>query len=578
MIPDRKKAWIITAAIAIAAVLGLFCAGSYFERKAKRFVVGKLTETVRNELGRFYRLTINDLHFSLRPFTTLSVTGDFSILPDSAAMRGMRADGTMPHTVYALHSGRFAVEVRRGKRNFKRNSLDISRFCLENPRFEIVRDSTTADPGASRDTTVRKPFPLHSLTLRRIDIRNGFFTYTHMRRADTVRHRLSKVNLKAERLVLDSAFRISELHLPPIDGFRCCIEHSEHSPAGEDYSLRIGRIDLDLSARHVALDSVELIPRYGKEEFAAATPSHRDWLELTAGRIELAGLDIGRLLRRDAFTADSIVIRDTRVETYKNRKISVPRQVKPLFHHPLQRAAIPIAVGLVRVVNGSAVYEELPAGGYTAGRLAIAQIDARIDSLTNVLSPHRDYFTLDGKMRVMGGGLLTLRMSFPIEAGNDHFMLRGSLGATPMESFNVLAEPLGHIGLRSGWVRRADFAIEGDSISGMVDMHFRYDSLQVEVLNKAGLRSWVGTVLANRFVVIESNPMKGREVRRIRTTARRDPYKSNFNYLWRLSFEGLKESVGLTLEKQSELSRLQEKLHEMKLRREQRRLERQRQK
>lgn len=571
---NRRKVWIIATAIVMAVVLGLFCAGSYFERQVKGFVVEKLTETVQNELGRLYKLTINDLRFSLRPFTTLSVAGDFSILPDSAAMKSMQADSTMPHTVFALHSGRFEITIKRGKRNFKNKHLEISRLEIDNPRFEIMRDSTTGDPRALRDTAARKPLPLHSLTVRQIDIRNGFFTYTHLRQADTVRHRLAKIDLRVEKLALDSTFKIKALRLPPIDSFRCRIENSEHSPAGEAYALNIRRIDLDLATRSVTLDSVRLIPRYAKEEFAAVTPAHRDWMELEAPRIELAGLDIGRLLRRDAFTADSIMIRDARFATYKNRKVHVPNKVKPLFHQSLQRAGIPIEVGLVRIVNGAATYEELPLKGYVAGRLTVEAIDARIDSLTNIPSSDRDYFTLNGQMRMMGSGLLTVHMQFPIEAENDHFILRGTLGPMPMEPFNAMAEPLGHIGLRSGRIGKIEFTMEGDSVAGVIDMRFRYDSLQVDVLNKMGLRSWVGSTLVNRFVVLESNPMKNKKFRQVHTTARRDPYKSNFNYLWRISFEGIKESAGLTLKKQGEFSRLQQKLHEMKLHREQRRQER----
>jgi len=78
-------------------------------------------------------------------------------------------------------------------------------------------------------------------------------------------------------------------------------------------------------------------------------------------------------------------------------------------------------------------------------------------------------------------------------------------------------------------------------------MVFLYERLRIRIMKekdgKLETSSFL-TTLANGMIVKENNP-DHRGIRKGEGWAERDPYRSQFNYLWKIMLEGLKKSVGL---------------------------------
>lgn len=328
-------------------------------------------------------------------------------------------------------------------------------------------------------------------------------------------------------------------------------------PAGYRFDLGDWQAGLD---GHVKLLSVGLY---------ATADTLPDRLELGVDELDIWGLKYRKLRRRQGFYADSVVIGKLSLKSVKDRRIAAPQRLKPLFHRVIQRLPIAVNVPRVEVRDGYAEYTEFPAGGGEAGNIYFSGMHLRIDSLTNIAA-RNSHYVLDASARLMGAGLLRLHGGFPVDSLDEMFTLSGSLGGMPLSALEPMVHPLAHIGIHSGRLKALWFNITGDDRSAMADVRMEYADLKVDILNKQGARSWIGSAAANALVVKPANPMPRQAVREVRARAVRDPYKSNFNYWWRTLFTGVKPSVGLSEEVQQEISSLRATLLKFKQRREQR--------
>lgn len=555
----KKRRTVIWIAVLLCVCAGVGVGLHVLANRGKRYALEQISAAVHEQTGGIYRFSVGKL--SVKLLSGELVVRDFAVTPDSTAIDSLTRAGHPPRLVVDGSVRELRVHVKYS-RDLRRGKLDIRRITIEGPALSIVRDST------SRPTEEKPRFrsPFRSITIGQIAVRHGSFSYERHRAGDTLRHRLGGVSLHVERLVLDSVLNLKEFVLPAIDNLRCEVEHAYHAPAGEALELSILHVKADLAVRRLEIDSLRLIPRYGKQEFTMRTLSRTDWMRLEAPRITVAGLDFAQLLGGGGFTADSVTVAGGKVESYKNRQAVVPQREKPLFQQLLQRVQMPVRVGVVAVDGFGAVYEELPVKGFLAGKLTMTDISARIDSLTNDASL-RKHFTLRASGRMMDRGKLDVTMKVPVEKGDDHFSLRATLHALSIDAFNPMIEPLAHLSVRAGRVQRLDVTLQGDAVHGTGEMRFTYDSLRVDVLNKIGLRSWAGSLLVNDFVIVRSNPLPGKEVRTVQCEAARNPYRSNFNYLWRICFDGIKQSAGLTEKKQAQFEKIKTQLEERKQRR-----------
>jgi hypothetical protein len=412
--------------------------------------------------------------------------------------------------------------------------------------------------------------PFKSVSVRGIELRRGDLFYSRVRERDTLQFRVDNIDLTVGRMEVDSVVYLRRL--PEVEDLQIITGRMSLSPAGEGLALEIKGICGGLASRSLTIDSLRLHPLDGKREFPLRTPG-RDWMSLTVGRLALSGGDLRGALDGRGVHADSLAVIGAVIESFKNRQVAVPPREKQLLHRLLRQIPIPLAISVVQVGQSTAIDEELPAGGQPPGLFFMDGISARFDSLTNI-DGGNDHIDIGATARVMGRGALNMDLELPVRDGDDHFMIRARLGAMPLKAFEAMTVPLGHIGLRSGRLQSLYMTMEGDAHGGVVNMRMAYDSLSLDVLNRQGLRSWLGSAAVNALAIRDANPMPGDELREVHASAQRDPYRSNFNYWWRVVFAGVKQSAGFSSQMQSEIGSLQKIFQNYKKRREERRARR----
>ena len=145
----------------------------------------------------------------------------------------------------------------------------------------------------------------------------------------------------------------------------------------------------------------------------------------------------------------------------------------------------------------------------------------------------------------LGKAPLQADFHFPLQDSNDRFTVKGRLGTFDLQDLNPLTEPLANLEIQSGQVDSLLFTITGDATQSSVDLKLLYHNLDVALIKVEE-----GKILQRRllseaiedWILLPSNPQYG--ITRTGTgTASRDPYKSQFNYLWKSLWPGLKSTL-----------------------------------
>lgn len=294
-------------------------------------------------------------------------------------------------------------------------------------------------------------------------------------------------------------------------------------------------------------DSITLIPQGKRYEYAAVTPGHPDWTEIRSGGVRFAGFDLSRIFDQNLVTTDTLFIRPTRIESYKNRQLVATPRVKPLFYESIQRLPFGIDFGNVAIQRIDVVYEELSPAGETPGRITFENLQGQFDRLTNVTDSTHLFNKLVATGKLMNRGDMHVTFLLPVDSLQNHFEVQGTLGAIPLTAINPMITPLAHVDIQSGHISGMSFHMAGSGTESHVQMQLLYEKLEIMLLKhkKDQLKERPGlSKLVNNLILKDSNPMNGK-TRNAEGKAKRDFQRSQFNYLWKSLAAGMKETVGI---------------------------------
>lgn len=359
------------------------------------------------------------------------------------------------------------------------------------------------------------------------------------------KQKLDTTNLQLDGLKINSAnhtfslnnirFNTGKIEIPLDNGF---------------YTLKVGKIDLD--NQKLNLDSLHLIPRYPKMEFAYKQPKHKDWFDVQAGNIALSGIDLPFYFSDKILKIENIAINNAILQNFKNRKIEVTHYIMPMIYSGLQKAPVNVDFGHVDINNMNVIYEELAPKGITPGKLFFTDMNGKFSGFTNIVTRPNQYITLNANGNLMGKGHFDAVWMLPVDSLNDCFLLNARLESFDLTEMNQLITPLAFVRVESGRLNSLTFNTAATSKNASVDMLFLYNNLKIDILkdkNSEITTNKLYSRLAN-LVIKKSNPShpgkRNNKPREVNASITRNPYHSTFNYLWQIIRPPLAESVGIS--------------------------------
>lgn len=373
------------------------------------------------------------------------------------------------------------------------------------------------------------------ISVNKLSVKNGNLNFHIPDAVDMSVLNASNLNLTAEGLSIDSVFNGPSMIKMNMDSLSYLF-------SGEEYTLKAKNITADSRKGTFGTESIGLVSFYPKYEFAYHSRGHRDWITFSSGRTELHGLDYDRLFSDKAIITDSIYVEEGYVESYKNRKIPVPDRDKPMFQDMIHKIPIAVSAKVIQVSNFEARYDELAVNGITPGVITFDDINAKLSDFSNV-PDSISFITINAEGMLMGSSRINVKYYLPKEEGDPRFMMYGEWEKGEIAPMNRMVEPLADIKVVSGYNDGMKFKVIGDNYESRTNLTFLYHDLEVAMM-KNDLRDEKGflTGIAN-LIIRHQNPDENGKTHEGEATTERNPYRSNFNYMWKSVFNGVKKTV-----------------------------------
>jgi hypothetical protein len=555
MSKKRKKIWIIIISIFLFLVMLVSCIAWYFlndiGNKANAFLVKKVNESSKG----LYNLEVGDIRIKLLEKKLL--LKDVKINYDEKVLDSLKNQSLEPDLLYNLNIKEVAIEVTDIMNALRHGIYDIHYLVVEEPDLYILRDERQKQ---EKDTakTINSLLPsfIHELDFDNISVNKCRFNYSFFEGNDTVQYIIENCSLDIKNLKLDSTTGINK-QLPVYDEFILNLGKFDYELL--NYIISFANISVNLVDSSIHVDTINVIPNYSKEDFAYIVKNPAR-VELGCYDIDIKNLNIKELAYNNLLMADSVNIYNVVANSYKNKNIPPTSEVKPLFHHIIQRLPVKINVPLVNVGNGYVRHEELGVGRTRAGYIEFSNMSAKIKDLTNIISEPKQYFTFEGKGQFMKTGKVNISLRLPVDPKNELFTIQGHLSGMDMTEVNTIVEPAANISVYSGKLNDLYFNMNGNNTRATLDMIMLYEDFSIALLTNDSYRKrWILSELANDLVLENQNPDIFGKERKVRVSVNRNLHLAHFNYLWIAVFEGIKESRGYTKKRQEMIKNFQSK-------------------
>ncbi len=442
------------------------------------------------------------------------------------------------------------------ERAYLQKNFTVRNASINNPQVKLTsynepgRESKKIDPKDVLDQLLSKN--LKFLNLKNADFNNASFQLIYAndtKRRDLV---LNQISGKVRNFNLNEKSRKIDSRLFYADDIDLRIKNYTYPLPDSLYTFKAKEIGVSLAQSRVYLDSVVVLPKYGKYQFANRLGYEKDRIEFSARLIELKRFNFRDFILKDIVNAGVININHFNVKNFRDKRLPFPKSQQSLMPQSMIRDfGTPLKIGQLNLAYGKITYEEIVEDGQKPGEIKFTNVSANIKNITNMPSAWKknDLLSLDAEAYLMGKGKIAAQMRTNISNKQNKFTFSGTISPMDLRTVNPMLENVAYVSVKSGYNDRLDFAFNGNEDFAVGEMKFRYNDLKISVIKKkTGDKGGFASFLANTFIINNKNPA-GKNLRVGEIYFERDKQKSMFNYLWKSLLSGIKPSLGINEKK-----------------------------
>lgn len=309
------------------------------------------------------------------------------------------------------------------------------------------------------------------------------------------------------------------------------------------YTTNIRQVYLNSLQDQVYIDSIELIPRHAKYDFAWKAGKQVACIKLSIPKIEIYKLDYRALLRKQII-ADAFHIKSFDLEAFKDKRVPFSQSATiPLPMHYFNRLKWKIKIDTVSFGLSQINTETYPEKGIAPALITFNDVSGLLLNLDNIQEKEAiDYATLRASGLLMNKGRIEATFQFP-QDGSPVYHAKGFIRDFDLVVLNSALQNAVNIKLRSGYLNLMNFNFTYTDFGSRGSLDMAYQDLRISSLDKnKSSTNEIKTALI--YLLVQKN--KGIESKfsaRIGTIdVKRDRKKYIFN-LWLISIlDGMRSS------------------------------------
>ena len=293
------------------------------------------------------------------------------------------------------------------------------------------------------------------------------------------------------------------------------------------------------------LDSFSYHPLLSQDSAIARNQYQMDYTSFNAGAVNLTGIDLERLRSDTAMVASSIHLTNPVVKIFRDKfPPSMPSKHKPLPTVAIRNIARPVSIEKINITNGEVSYTEKQEKSRAEGTLLLKHISGTVENIKNKEHSASDSLAINLKADLMDQALIHLRIKQSYVDTANGFTLKLTMKPTELAVFNPVMVPLSNVKFTAGIVDSFQLNAIAKEYFAYGKMNMFYHDFHIKMIsdgnpNKSGFKNNVVSFLANTFILKNNNTDREAVIffKRMRD-------KSFFNYLLKITFNGMGTSVG----------------------------------
>jgi hypothetical protein len=315
------------------------------------------------------------------------------------------------------------------------------------------------------------------------------------------------------------------------------------------YHFQMAKLTLSYSDSIIQIDSVKMIPNFSEKQFAKRVGKQTDRITAEASKILMSHVMVKSIIEKRRFNIPLVTIDDCIVKAYRDKNIPRTEIKAPSVQNLIKRIPVYLKVDTVQFTNVYVRYNELVPQAQRSGEIFFSKMDGMLINITNDSLFQEKPFTAHASAKFMGTADIKGTFHFPYLKAH-HFSFNGHLGKLDLKKLNVMLENNASVSVKDGEIKDVTFTIDADEKTSRGNMTFKYNNLQIEMLNRkthegSALKEVVATMVANKVILKNDNPEKDKAVRSATLYYTRNPNRFIFNDVWKTALTGITETLGI---------------------------------
>lgn len=384
-----------------------------------------------------------------------------------------------------------------------------------------------------RDST-KKTNTAYTITIETITLNKFHFSI----KKDSLLELKAVVNVSFGSFYYDSAFSFQDLGR----GFHHLtgsLSELNFYEASGFYKISANKIKFNSDAKSLYIDSLKLIPNYGKIDFGQAKGKQVTRVDLSIPQISFSQLNYEALFD-STFLVSRLSIIGSQLHAFRDKRLPfIKKEVVPMPMNSLVKLPFEIKIDSIDIQQATIVVEEIAEDAKAPGHVVFTNVKGMLLGLSNRTQTPA---VLNATGSFMKTGMIEAEFTFPVDTIKE-YTAKGKVSNVPFQELNTMTGAAADIEFKSGLLNNLYFNFAYNDYKSLGEIQLNYKDLKVVSLNEDKSVQKIKSAVINLLLRDTKNKSTPIEARKGKIDFDRDRKRFIFNLWWKSLQSGLKDSI-----------------------------------
>lgn len=544
----------------------------YLSSRWKPILDQQLKQAILQSTDSLYRIDYEDLDLNL--FTGNVDLKGFTLVADTQIYAQQKLTFVAGRTLYDIKVDRLRIQDLEILPFVRNRKLIAGQLRIEGPQVRLMTDTGIPKKIKAEVDTLQLYDKLKetfsSIAIEEIILDQVQLSLETKQKENWVITAFENVQARLEDILIDEHSLADTTRFLYAKNMLLDIPAFKYETPDSFYYVAFDRLRLETAAKILEIEGLAYKPKMDKATFYQRKKVAKDRIELAFKKIRLENLNYA-LLESDGYLRAGMAKIDSGQLDVSN-DLRYPRlhtnKIGKSPHQQLMKLNLPLYLDSVVIQGVDISYAEISPKYHKEGKITFTKSGGTIYHVTNdsVVLQNNPMMIAKMHTRLMDRGSLHVDFGFNMLDKNGAYTYKGRLGPMDGRPLNRILTPLLNAEVASANIKGLRFDMQGNDRRNWGTLHFDYDNMKINLLgqNEEGKTSAkkVISFLANSFIINDSNPDANEKYHVGRIQYQRPETFSFFKTLWKSLLEGIKQTAGISKEREQRLMNTAEQVKE----------------